>query len=50
MIIPTIEIVQVPATEPASVNLVIGVALGVVPVEHKQLVVVTHDGFRQDPE
>ena len=42
------EIVQVPATEPASVSLVKGVGLGVAPAQ-RQLMAVTHDGLRHDP-
>ncbi len=46
---PAMEIVQVPATEPAWVRLVAGVGVGPVTVQ-TQLLEVTHDGFRQDPE
>lgn len=43
------EIVQVPATDPAWVKLVAGVGVGPATVQ-AQLVDVTQDGFRQDPE
>ena len=48
MMIPAIEMVQVPATEPAWVSLVSGVGLGVAPAQ-RQLAEVTHDGLRQEP-
>ena len=48
MMMPAMEMVQVPATDPAWVSLVRGVGLGVAPAQ-RQLVAVTHDGLRHDP-
>ena len=46
---PAMEMVQVPATDPACVKLVAGVGVGPVTVQ-AQLAEVTQDGLRQDPE